>query len=125
MNRWRITAAILAIAFLGTNAWWLNSALLAGELARAQRQMLSERGAALSQLQALAPSLAAAVPQSEVLSLAATATGDTPYQKGGVYWVGSVGLVFDTQGKLDHVIPSWCCDDDLVDSKDLGLEDAL
>ena len=125
MHRWRTVAVVLAIALLGTNAWWLYSALVAGESDRAQREMLGERGRALSQLQKLAPSLAAAVSQAAVMSLAAATTNEAPYEKGGAYWVGSIGLIFDRQGKLAHVVPAWCCDDDLVDTKDLGLEDAL
>ena len=125
MHRWRIVSVVLAIALLGTNAWWLYSALVAGESDRAQREMLSERGAALSQLQKLAPSLANALSQTEVVALAKATTTEESYQKGGVYWVGSIGLAFDHQGKLVHVLPAWCCDDDIVDARDLGMEDAL
>jgi len=125
MNGWRIATIALAVALVVSNALWLYASFYVAEDLRARDQMLGDRGAALAQLQKLTPALATMLSRDQVVALAVSTTDQEPFEKRGAVWVGSVGFVFDAGGKLKAVVPSWCCDDDLIDSEDVGLVDAL
>lgn len=99
---------ILLVCLVGSNTWWAYRAIddgisytylnasydTAAELSEQTRAIVQ----VLTQPSALKP---------EVLAAAARASkAAAPYEKLGYTWVGQLGLKFNEQGRLVHVITS-------------------
>jgi hypothetical protein len=107
MKLWPILTAILVVALILTNGWWFFGTMNSLVTDKYQGQMLYERAEMLKDLIVVSPELAAGKSKEEIVSLAEAATGEESYEKEGAVWVGWLGLVFNEEGELVEVIPTW------------------
>ena len=107
MKIWKITTFVLIIALIGSNGWWLYSAIDAGVTNKYQEQMMYERTGMLKQLISVTPELSSEKSKNEIVTIVKKSTDLEPFEKEGAVWVGWTGLKFDEKDKLVKVIPSW------------------
>jgi hypothetical protein len=100
--------AILTVALVVTNAFWLYKVIDSGVTSSYLSDSYHE--ARLTALQALAILPVATrvdSSQQDVVAAAAKAGGGSdPFEKDGYTWVGYIGLKFDTNGRLVEAKPS-------------------
>jgi hypothetical protein len=107
MRIWKITTFVLIILLIGSNAWWLYSAINTGVTNMYKEQMIYERTEMLKQLISVTPELSSAKSKNEIVSIVKKSTDLAPFEKEGFVWVGWTGLKFDNEDKLVKVTPSW------------------
>jgi hypothetical protein len=107
MKLWATLTVILIVALILTNGGWFWGSMNSVVTDKYQGQMLYERAEMLKDLIAISPELAKGKSKEEIVSLAEAATGEESYEKEGAVWAGWLGLVFNENGELVEVIPTW------------------
>jgi hypothetical protein len=109
MNRNKFLVMALVAALLLSNAFWLYNAMDTAVTLEYQGVALKEHHEALAQALAVVPVLSR--PNSTKADVLAAATraamSRDSYEKDGFTWVGSLGLKFGGEGRLEAVVPSW------------------
>ena len=103
MRGWRITAVVLFILLLASNAWWFYAAIDTAVTQSFQDQMLSEWKETAHALAAILPAVAQGENRDKIVATAEGLTRQKAFEKDGATWVGVVGLVFDDKGTLVRV----------------------
>ena len=109
MGKAKITIAVLAIALVLSNVWWVYRLLDAGVTQTYMGANLEDHKHALTQSLTLLPVVARpGVTRKEILA-AVRLPGDNldSFEKDGFVWIGKIGLKFDAQGRLVAARRSW------------------
>lgn len=101
------SAAILGLLLVASNAWWLyftfDNAITASyretEMVRTQH--------ALDDALAIIPALDPASPKGVLVADVERLFEEESFEKDGCVWVGSLGLRFNEDDRLDHVSKNW------------------
>ena len=105
----RIAIALLVVALVLSNAFWLYQLYDAAVTLDYRNVALQEHREALVQALAILPVVAS--PEASRDDVIATATKaaqvSVPFEKDGFLWVGSLGLKFGLNGRLEAVAPAW------------------
>ena len=108
MKRSVLVIAALAVALIGSNAWWAYRILDAGVSATYREVSLEDHRTALAQLLAIVPAaVRPGATRAEILEAARRDSKREPFEKDGYVWVGRLGLKFDGSGHLVEVVPAW------------------
>ena len=105
MSKRTVTIALLAVALLATNAWWLYRTIDFGITHTYAMASCETAVQELAQLKAILPVVVR--PNStreEVLAAARLDPRDEPYEKEGAVWVGQLGLKFTADGRFIKVV---------------------
>ncbi|MCH2110194.1 MAG: hypothetical protein MK135_12770 [Polyangiaceae bacterium] len=103
----KITAVILALTLVTTNAFWFYKAIDQGVSLSYTQDSATSECRALSQVLEVLPQVAANTPKKQIVDAAAQAAkDDVPFEKEGGLWVGHIGLFFEGD-RLVKVKRSW------------------
>jgi hypothetical protein len=108
LNRATVAIVVLVTLLLGSNLWWAFKVLDGGVSYTYLRASHDSAAELLVQMRAVLDVLTQkSASRSEVLTaVQSAASGATPYEKLGNTWVGQLGLKFNEQGRLSHIITS-------------------
>ena len=109
MNKSRVAILVLALALIGSNAWWAYRAVDAGVTAGYHEASFREHHQALAQAIAILPVAANpdATPAQVLEAAKQAARTSNTFEEDGFVWVGQLGLKFSGAGRLLEVKPSW------------------
>ena len=104
-----IAIIFLSAALVGTNAWWVYTAIDAGVAATYQEVTLRENREALDQTLALIPVIQGIgyTKEDVIEAVKHPYMNSKPFEKEGYIWVGRIGLAFSDSGRLLNVKKSW------------------
>src|SRR5687768_14421581 len=102
MRTFRNLTIVLAIALVGTNAWWAYNSIDRGiSLAYLQLSYATESELLKQSLSVLNASASSSVTRDQILQAAQlNDPTNAPFEKEGYVWVGQLGLKFGSDGKL-------------------------
>jgi hypothetical protein len=102
VNRNKVALLVLAVALVGSNAWWAHRLVDAGISLTYLKASFDTANEALNQTLAILPVVATAdASRSEVVAAAAKAGSSlASFDKEGYTWVGQLGLKFNEQGRF-------------------------
>ena len=109
MKKTRVAILVLALALVGSNAWWANRALDTGVIATYREASLREYREALAQTFAIIPVAArpGATPAQVLEAAKRAAPGAEAFENDGFTCIGQIGLHFDENGRLVEVKALW------------------
>jgi hypothetical protein len=104
----KFAIAILAVVIVTSNTWWAIKTLdngISSTYSKASYETVSEH---FEQTMAIAQVLTRpSVSKADVIAAASqSAKTPAPYEKLGYTWIGQIGLKFNQQGQLTHIITS-------------------
>ena len=104
----KLVITVLSVALVSSNTWWAIKTFDSGissTYLRASYETVDEQ---FQQIKAVAQVLTKpSAAKVDVISAASrSAKTTTPYEKLGYTWVGQIGLKFNSQGNLVHIITS-------------------
>lgn len=104
MRKTSIAILVLSTALITSNGWWLYNAVDFGITHTHAMQTCSEDSEALRQVLSILPvAVQPGTTRDAILAAARRDKNDAVFEKDGHTWVGSLGLRFDTQGRLLEV----------------------
>ena len=108
--RWVVV--VLSVLLVGSNGYWLYTALDAGVTISYAQQRIYELEEATKELMALLPEVAKGADRGQIIAAASKLTDQEPFEKDGCTWVGRLGFRFDDNGRLVSVSPAWSYGED-------------
>ncbi len=109
MTKCRASIAVLLLALIGSNAWWVYRLIDAGITHTYMSASLDTTNELLNQSLAILPVVARpGASRSDIINAALVKNDPVgPFEKEGYVWVGQLGLEFNEQGKfIKAVTPS-------------------
>ena len=108
MKKTTVAIGLLTVLLIGSNMWWAFKVLDGGVTHTYLRASHDSATELVGQLRAVLGALTKGTSsQSDVLAAVQSATpGAQPHEKLGYTWVGQLGLKFNEQGRLSHVVTS-------------------
>ncbi|MDM4770410.1 hypothetical protein [Solimonas sp. SE-A11] len=109
MKRSKVVILLLALLLLGSNLWWAARLLDAGISYAQQGDSLKNTTEALQQALAVIRVVVASDASRKAVLAAAESAAHEPgsFVKEGYVWVGSLGLRFSEDGRLEDAAPAW------------------
>jgi uncharacterized membrane protein len=102
----KLVISVLSVLLIGSNAWWAYAILDNGISYTHLKSSYEDMSELSEQLNAVVQLLTKSSPTKSDVLAAATRSSKTTmsYEKLGYTWIGQLGLKFDQQGRLVHVI---------------------
>lgn len=109
MGKSSLIIGVLVALLIGTNGWWAYNALDSGVTYSYAQVSLEENKQALAQSLAVIEATAEYdATRNSIIQAARAASGyPEPFEKDGYVWVGSIGLEFNSDGRLTSVSRAW------------------
>ena len=103
----KILNLILIVLLVGTNAYWLFSIADVAVTLDYRDRHIQDLEKAHQDLVKLLPKLSQGKKKSEVVDLVSNQLSETPFEKDGCTWIGSLGFKFSNTDELDFVSKNW------------------